>query len=151
MSGAVFTHANIVAGDPDRLAAFYVKVFGCTQSGPRRHLEGEGLERGMGLPGAVVDGVHLLLPGHGENGPTLEIFKLPDLDPTTDQGTSRPGLMHLAFAVENIEATLSELLAAGGQMLGEIAQARVEGVGSADFVYARDPDGNIIELQAWSG
>lgn len=149
MSGTVYTHTNIVARDPERLAAFYVEVFECAESGPRRHLEGDGLERGMGLAGAVVDGVHLLLPGHGENGPTLEIFKLDDLAPATGGAPNRPGLRHLAFSVEEIEVTLSKLLAAGGQKLGEIAEARVEGVGSADFVYARDPEGNIVELQAW--
>jgi catechol 2,3-dioxygenase-like lactoylglutathione lyase family enzyme len=151
MTGAVFTHANIVSRDPDRLAAFYVEVFGCVPSGPRRHLDGEGLERGMGLAGAIVDGVHLLLPGHGGDGPTLEIFALPDLAAAGEHRTNQPGLMHLAFAVDDIEATLTKLLAAGGERLGEIAEARVEGVGSADFVYARDPDGNIVELQGWKG
>lgn len=38
-----------------------------------------------------------------------------------------------------------------GQELGEVMEVPVEGVGVADFVYARDPDGNIVELQGWKG
>lgn len=148
-ASAAFSHANIVARDPEALAAFYIEVFDCEMSGPKRHLEGEWLGRGMGLPGAVVDGIHLLLPGHGEDGPTLELFSLGDLEPAAAEAMRRPGLMHLAFTVADIEATLAKLLAAGGEKVGEIAEAHVEGVGDADFVYARDPEANVVELQAW--
>ncbi len=34
---------------------------------------------------------------------------------------------------------------------GEIVDSgTIAGVGRADFVYARDPDGNIVELVAWN-
>jgi catechol 2,3-dioxygenase-like lactoylglutathione lyase family enzyme len=144
-----YTHTNILARDPARLAKFYVDVFGCTPSGPERHLVGEWLGRGMGLSGARMRGFHLLLPGHGDGGPTLEIFELEDVDPVGEPALRRAGLMHLAFSVDDIEATLGRLIAAGGTTLGEISEAHVEGVGVADFVYARDPEGNIVELQGW--
>jgi glyoxylase I family protein len=144
-----YTHTNIVARDPDLLAAFYVEVFGCVASGPERRLAGDWLERGMGLRGARVRGVHLRLPGHGESGPTLELFRLDEVGIEGPPAVNRPGLMHLAFSVDDIRATLDRLLAAGGAPLGEISEALVAGVGRADFVYARDPEGNILELQAW--
>jgi predicted enzyme related to lactoylglutathione lyase len=144
-----YTHTNIVAADPERLAEFYVEVFDCTVSGPPRHLAGDWLGKGMGLAGAAVDGIHLRLPGHGADGPTLELFRLADTQPGGKAPVDRPGLMHLAFSVDDIEATLAKLLRAGGESLGEIAEAHVEGVGTADFVYARDPEGNIVELQGW--
>jgi catechol 2,3-dioxygenase-like lactoylglutathione lyase family enzyme len=143
-----FTHTNIVSSDPEGLAEFYVEVFECTTSGPRRHLDGEWLGRGMGLGGAVVDGVHLRLPGHGERGPTLEIFALPEVEPGPS-AVNRFGLMHIAFSVDDIHDTLERMVAAGGERLGEVSEAHVEGVGAADFVYARDPEGNIVELQCW--
>jgi glyoxylase I family protein len=143
-----YSHTNIVARDPEGLSAFYVDVFECVRSGPTRDLEGAWLERGMGLPGARVHGFHLTLPGHGASGPTLEIYSLDDVQPGPVE-VARLGLMHLAFAVDDIHGTLDRMLAAGGEKLGEIAEAVIPGVGRADFVYARDPEGNIVELQAW--
>jgi catechol 2,3-dioxygenase-like lactoylglutathione lyase family enzyme len=144
-----FSHTNIVARDPERLAAFYSDVFGCVCSGPARHLAGEWLERGMGLPGAKLDAIHLALPGVGDSGATLELFTLPDLEESTLPSVNAAGLMHLAFAVDDIEHTLAQLLAAGGEKLGQISDADIPGVGRAQFIYTRDPEGNILELQEW--
>ena len=41
------------------------------------------------------------------------------------------------------------LIAAGGGAVGEIATAEVNGAGLIRLVYARDPEGNIVELQKW--
>lgn len=144
-----YSHTNIVARDPARLSAFYVDVLGCVAAGPPRDLRGEWLGRGMGLPGARVRGVHLLLPGHGDQGPALELFSLDDLEGATPPTPRRPGLMHVAFSVDDIGETVERVLAAGGSLLGEVSQAVVAGVGRAAFVYTRDPEGNIVELQQW--
>ncbi len=63
--------------------------------------------------------------------------------------TWRGAQLHLAFPVDDVHLTLERLLAAGGSANGEIAEVAVDGVGTAEFVYARDPDGNIVELQGW--
>src|SRR5215210_4299003 len=102
---ARYNHTNLVARDPERLATFYTEVFGCARSGPDRDLAGEWLERGTGHPGARIHGVHLLLPGHGENGPTLELFTLDELEPPVRSAVNRPGLMHIAFSVDDLEET----------------------------------------------
>jgi len=146
-----YNHTNIVARDPERLSAFYAEVFGCVRSGPPRDLGGAWLERGMGLRGARVHGFHLRLPGHGEAGPTLEIFRVDELEAGVGSVVNRPGLMHIAFDVDDIEGTLDRILAAGGAKQGEIVEAEVEGVGRAGFVYTRDPEGNIVELLEWRG
>ena len=39
--------------------------------------------------------------------------------------------------------------AAAEPILGVLSTNRVEGVGLLTFVYARDPEGNVIELQSW--
>lgn len=148
--GAAFHHTNIVSHDPGRLAAFYMDVFGCTRSGPERDLQGEWIERGTGLEGAHITGFMLKLPGHGDSGPNLEIFKVEGSDPSVPGKVNRPGLMHLCFMVDDVEETLTRMLAAGGQLQGEVVDTgAIPGVGRADFVYARDPDGNIVELVAW--
>lgn len=95
--------------------------------------------------------MHLLLPGHGKTGPTLEIFQY---EPASLNLGGQPeangsGFGHIAFAVDNVEEGLREVLAHGGQALGEITELEVADAGSITFVYARDPEGNIVELQNW--
>ena len=73
---AKFKHTDIVAADWRRLARFYEEVFGCAPVPPERHLGGEWLSKGTGVENAQFSGVHLRLPGYGEEGPTLEIYQL---------------------------------------------------------------------------
>ena len=142
------THTAIVARDVNLLVDFYGTVLDCEASGPRRDLSGVALALGMGLVGAHVRGVHLRLPGHADPAPMLEIFQLDETVPSPAE-VNRLGLMHIAFAVDDIRQTLERVLAAGGSAVGEIATVSVAGVGSAEFVYTRDPEGNIVELQSW--
>jgi glyoxylase I family protein len=146
---ARYSHTNIVARDPERLAAFYTEVFDCPRAA-ERHIAGDWLARAMGLAEASLHVIHVRLPGFGDDGPTLEIFRMRDLQPADPAVQDRPGLMHTAFVVEDIRGTFDRLLAAGGERLGEIVQADVEGVGRVEFVYARDPEGNIVELQEFA-
>ena len=69
-----FAHTNIAAKNWRSLTEFYIKVFHCKIKPPERNLSGTWLDQATGLQAAILEGVHLLLPGHGENGPTLEIF-----------------------------------------------------------------------------
>lgn len=60
-----------------------------------------------------------------------------------------PGIAHIAFEVDNVEATLKEIIIAGGSSVGELVTAPYPDGMEAVFVYAKDPEGNIIELQSW--
>lgn len=62
---------------------------------------------------------------------------------------NRPGIAHIAFEVDDVEATLSEIIRAGGSAIGEVVTAAYPDNTEAVFVYARDPEGNILELQCW--
>jgi len=44
-------------------------------------------------------------------------------------------------------AALAVLQAEGGSQVGEVVSVDIRGAGQIRFVYARDPEGNIIELQ----
>ncbi len=147
---ARYAHTNLIAHDWQKLAEFYVRVFGCEPLEPRRDLRGEWLERGSGVAAAHLRGQHLRLPGHGERGPTLEIFQYDEVVAQSLPVANRAGLGHLAFAVDDVAATLNELVAAGGSAHGEIVSAEVPGAGTLTFTYARDPEGNLLELQTWS-
>lgn len=147
--GVRYAHTNIVAQDWRKLAQFYESVLSCTPLLPERHQTGEWLARGTGVAGAALQGVHLRLPGHGEAGPTLEIYLYTEMLESPEPRANRRGLGHLAFAVDDVAETLQEVRAHGGAALGEIVTTDVPGAGRITFVYATDPEGNILELQRW--
>jgi predicted enzyme related to lactoylglutathione lyase len=146
---ARFAHTNIAAHDWTRLTDFYQQVFGCTPVPPERHITGRWIEAATGVPGAEIQGVHLRLPGFGEQGPTLEIFQYNRQETGPRPAINRPGLAHIAFAVDDVEAASAAVLEAGGGVVGDVVSLEVVGVGKVTFVYVTDPEGNIIELQKW--
>jgi glyoxylase I family protein len=111
---------------------------------------GAWLDQLTSLRNAHLGGVHLHLPGYGDDGPTLEIFSYDQLIDGELPAPNQSGFAHIAFAVDNVDQALREVIAAGGSPVGEIAATKVDGVGFLRVVYARDPEGNIIELQKWS-
>ena len=142
-----YVHTNIVAKDWRSLADFYVKVFGCIPVPPERDLSGEWLDRATGIDGARIRGIHLRLPGHGADGPTLEIFQYDTDQEHPIPSASRPGLGHIAFAVEDVAAVKVAVLEAGGGAVGEVVSVEIPGAGGIEFAYLTDPEGNIIEIQ----
>lgn len=147
---ARFAHTNIIARDWKRLAGFYQRVLGCTPAPPERNLSGQWLERATGVPGAEIRGIHLRLPGCGEAGPTLEIFQYNCKKERPATAINRPGLAHIAFAVDDVQAARDAIIAAGGRDVGEVVSVEIPGAGNITFVYVTDPEGNMIELQRWS-
>jgi glyoxylase I family protein len=146
---ATYKHTNIVARDWRALVRFYEQVFGCVRVRPERHLSGAWLEKATGVRAAGFSGVHLRLPGHGDAGPTLEIYQYSENEAKPEPTANREGFGHVAFEVENVVEALEEVRKHGGGSLGEVTSHEVEGVGLLTFVYATDPEGNIVELQSW--
>lgn len=146
---AKYKHINIIARDWQKLAGFYEQVFGCVWIPPERHLSGKWLEKGTGVTDARFSGVHLRLPGYEDGGPTLEIFQYSENKPKLPPAANREGFCHLAFEVDDVESATEAVLKNGGRPIGKSVSAEVPGVGKLTFVYLADPEGNIIELQAW--
>ena len=144
-----YAHTNIAARNWKSLAEFYIKVFDCRIKPPQRKLAGSWLDQATGLKNATLEGVHLLLPGHGEQGPTLEIFSYQDMHDREPVMANHTGFTHIAFEVEDVDRTLDQALKNGGQLLGQVTEKTVDGVGELKFVYFRDPEGNIVEIQSW--
>lgn len=48
-----------------------------------------------------------------------------------------------------IEEVLASLLIHGGTKFGGLVKKEYEGLGTFTGVYARDPEGNFIEIQNW--
>ena len=144
-----FVHVNLVAEDWKNLAAFYIDVFGCEPVPPERSLSGEWLEVATGIKNAEIQGAHLKLPGFNENSPTLEIFQYNSVPAGVRKAINNPGFGHIAFHVNDVEAAFEKLLRHGGGKLGEIVVREIPDAGIVTFVYAKDPEGNVIELQNW--
>ena len=142
-----FAHVNIIAKDWEMLADFYEKVFGCERLQPERNLSGLWLEHATGIKKASINGGHLRLPGQGKDGATLEIFQYNTKSTVTKKMPNEIGLRHLAFVVEDVEAAKTSVIDAGGRMIGDVVTPFIPGVGTIEFMYVADPEGNIIELQ----
>ncbi len=146
---AKYTHTNIVAKDWKKLSGFYQKVFGCVPAGPKRDLSGEWFEKVTGIPGAHVEGEHIALPGYPEGGPTFEIFtyNIPNGKPANINGY---GFAHVAFEVEDVDATFQKCLEEGGSAIGERVRQFYPSLNKMlNIVYAQDPEGNVVEIMSW--
>ena len=147
---ARFGHTNLVARDWRRLAGFYEELLGCEPVPPERDYRGPDLEAGTAVAGAAVRGVHLRLPGHGPTGPTLEIYQYePELE-AIPAVVNRPGFGHIAFAVDDVPQAREAVLAADGRAVGEVVTLQTSDGRRVTWCYVTDPEGNIVELQAWS-
>ncbi len=145
-----YVHTNIIAKDWKKVSQFYQKVFRCRPlPDGERDIKGEWIDRMTGIPSVHIEGEHLLLPGYSEDHPTLEIFSYSPEEDSDLNMINKPGFAHIAFEVDEFRETLIEVLAAGGGQVGEVVEAVYPGNVKATFVYARDIEGNIIELQSW--
>ena len=144
-----YKHTNIVARDWRKVAEFYEQVLGCEPVPPERASAGEWVERLTGVPDAAVRGIHLRLPGYGDDGPTLEIFQYNKAEDRPETAINRPGFAHLAFEVENVEAARDAVIAAGGRCVGDLITTQIAGACTITLIYMTDPEGNIVELLKW--
>ena len=148
--GIRYAHTNIISENWAQLARFYQDVFDCTLVPPQRDQSGQWLEEGTGVKDARLSGVHLRLPGHGEDDPTLEIYSYSQMENKPPPLANRKGIGHLAFSVDDVAETLKNIMNRGGKALGKVTTREVPQVGQLTFVYATDPEGNIIEIQKWN-
>ena len=100
-------HVGITVADLDASIRFYHDVLGLEFANePSPWFDGEELSRGVGVPGAALRQVSLLV---GDT--TLELLEYRSPPSETEQplGSNSRGASHVAFLVEDIEATKAEL------------------------------------------
>jgi catechol 2,3-dioxygenase-like lactoylglutathione lyase family enzyme len=133
-------HVGIVVDDLAAATAFFVELGLKLQGeGP---VEGGWVDRVVGLEGVRAEIAMLETPdGHGR----LELTKFHS--PSVRDGdrhapANAPGLRHVAFAVDDIDAVVASLRARGTELVGEVEN--YEDI--YRLCYVRGPEGIIVEL-----
>jgi catechol 2,3-dioxygenase-like lactoylglutathione lyase family enzyme len=133
-------HVGIVVDDLPAAIEFFVEL-GLLLQG-EWVAEGSWIDRIIGLEGARTDGAMLQTPdGNGR----LELVKFnapPSEAGDRDAPANTPGIRHVAFAVEGIDAVVAGLQARGADLVGEVVRYE----NSYRLCYVRGPEGIIIEL-----
>ena len=133
-------HIGIVVDDLAAATAFFVAL-GLELEG-EASVEGGSVDRVNGLEGVRADIVILRTPdGTGK----LELAKYRAPSYEGDDGpapANAPGIRHILFVVDDIQASLAALRAHGGELVGEL-----ENYGNSYWLcYVRGPAGIIVEL-----
>ena len=145
-----YAHVNIIAADWKLLCDFYQNVFDCEPVSSARDHHGKQTDALTGMSDIRIRGRHMRVPGHGENGPTIEIFTFSENAPAQPRPLNRPGFAHLAFEVDDVDAKRAQIKKLGGDDYGELVTIDIAEAGRLTLLYMTDPEGNIVELQKWS-
>jgi catechol 2,3-dioxygenase-like lactoylglutathione lyase family enzyme len=133
-------HVGIVVDDLAAATAFFLEL-GFKLQGEGR-VEGGWVDRVVGLEGVRAEIAMVETPdGHGR----LELTKF---HAPSGRGDDRhapantPGIRHLAFAVDDIDAVVAGLRARGAELVGEVERYEER----YRLCYVRGPEGIIVEL-----
>ncbi|HWF52718.1 MAG TPA: VOC family protein [Solirubrobacteraceae bacterium] len=133
-------HVGIVVDDLGAATAFFVEL-GLKLLG-EGSVEGGWVDRVVGLEGVRAEIAMVETPdGHGR----LELTKFHA--PSGQAGdrhapANTPGMRHVTFAVDDIDAVVAGLRARGAELVGEVERYE----DSYRLCYVRGPEGIIVEL-----
>jgi catechol 2,3-dioxygenase-like lactoylglutathione lyase family enzyme len=133
-------HIGIVVDDLPAATAFFASL-GLEVEG-EASVEGPSVDRINGLDGVRADIVILRTPD-GNAKVELATYRSPAYE--GDDGpppANAPGIRHILFAVDDIQASLAALRAHGGELVGELENY----ANSYWLCYVRGPAGIIVEL-----
>ncbi|MDN4608998.1 VOC family protein [Sporosarcina highlanderae] len=133
-------HVGVIVYDLPAAKAFFLDL-GLMVLGETEVL-GEGIDRIIGLTDVRKTIVWF---GMSDGQTTLELVKFHI--PSEAKGVQQPfgntlGIMHIAFAVEDIEAIVAKLKKKGAELLGEIQNYE----NAYKLCFVRGPEGIILEL-----
>jgi len=133
-------HVGIVVDDLAAATEFFVELGLVPQGG--QSVEGRWVDRVVGLDGVRAEIAMLQTPdGHGR----IELAKFhspPHQGDDRPAPANAPGIRHVTFAVEDIDAVVTRLRAHGAELVGELE--RYEDI--YRLCYIRGPEGIIVEL-----
>jgi glyoxylase I family protein len=133
-------HISLSTRDLDKLLGFYRDLLGLELLLDTQIADNPAFDHVVGLVGAQARGVFLQA-----GNAYIEIwqFEAPTgKGPNHDRPVCDVGLTHICFDIEDIEATHRVLAAAAVKFVSP-----PQHLGSVITCYARDPDGNLVELR----
>lgn len=145
MAGFTITatnHTSFTVSDLGRSVAFYCDVLGFELLN-RSERDPDFTERVVGVPGAHIDVAYVQAPGH-----RLELIQYlgPDDRGLVESRACDTGFAHVAFDVDDIQAVVAAVKAAGVNPLGDPQEIPAGPNKGGWAVYTRDPDGCTIEF-----
>ena len=133
-------HVGVVVDDLAAATEFFVEL-GLVLQGEAA-LEGGLVDRVVGLEGVRSEIVMLETPdGHGR----LELSKFhapPSRGGDRDASANTPGIRHVTFEVDDVDAAVATVRARGGELVGEVENYQ----DTYRVCYVRGPEGIIVEL-----
>jgi catechol 2,3-dioxygenase-like lactoylglutathione lyase family enzyme len=133
-------HIGIVVDDIASATAFFTAL-GLEVEG-QTSVEGDLVDRINGLDGVRADVVILRTP---DGNAKIELAKYRSPSYEGEHGpapANTPGIRHILFVVDDVEASLAVLRAHGGELVGELVNYE----NSYWLCYVRGPAGIIVEL-----
>jgi len=135
-------HVGIVVEDLAAATAFFLDLgLELRGEGP---VEGGSVDRVVGLEGVRAELVMLQTPdGHGRI--ELASFDRPPPPGPGAEGNApanAPGIRHVAFAVDDVDAVVARLEARGAELVGQLERYE----DAYRLCYVRGPEGIILEL-----
>ena len=133
-------HVGIVVDDLAAATEFFAEL-GLVPQGEGT-VEGGWVDRIVGLDGVRAELAMMETP---DGNARLELVKFHSPSHQGDNGhapANTPGIRHIAFVVEDIDAVVAGLRARGAELVGELQ--RYEDI--YRLCYVRGPEGIIVEL-----
>ncbi|WP_420639921.1 VOC family protein [Candidatus Poriferisocius sp.] len=138
-------HVGLVVRDLDRSIYFYHDLLGLPFANePTEWFEGPELERGVGVPGAVLRQVSLWV----DEVSTLELIEYRNRPPESVRPVpnNHMGAAHVCFRVDDVFAKKAELEAKGVEFYSDVNVVDEGPLEGWRWVYFSDPDGLALEL-----
>ena len=137
-------HVGITVNDLEASIRFYHDVLGLEFSNePSPWFEGEELGTAVGVPGAALRQVSLLL---GDTTLELLEYKSPPSETTAPLNSNSLGASHVAFLVDDIETAKADLESKGIEFYSDVNKVDEGVLAGWRWVYFEDPDGYPLEL-----
>src|SRR4051812_37106903 len=137
-------HVGITVKALDASIRFYHDVLGLQFSNePSPWFDAPELGPAVGVPGAALRQVSLVL---GDTMLELLEYKAPPSDTDKPLPSNNTGASHVAFVVDDIEATKAELESKGIEFYSDVNVVDEGVLAGWRWVYFEDPDGYPLEL-----
>ena len=136
-------HVAMVVNDLEVMLDFYTSILGFKLE-RSVDIESREFREGIDIQDARAKIAHLEIP---HSDVRLEMFEFAEKrhSPDTHSAADLPGYRHIAFIVDDIEKSCAHLKEQGLEFSSEPITLTEPGE-DLRFVYFKDPEGNIIEL-----